>query len=236
MNAITKAIVPASLGCFLLIGSVGFAQDATEAPADGDEVRVRRFERVRRGPDRQERHEVEIRQGDGPPRGRRGGGARGRLSRDGDGPGRGGRGGRGLRGRRGPGGSMLHGLLAHAEELELTEDQQAQIKEIATESRKAMVQLRADSELAGMELQALIRSDDPDLEAIQQGLENVASAQVAERFAAIEATVSARSVLTDEQQAKVKEAVRGQRGPQRGNGPKRGDGPKRGGRPERSGR
>jgi Spy/CpxP family protein refolding chaperone len=131
---------------------------------------------------------------------------------------------------------MLHGLLAHAEELELTEDQQAQIKEIATESRKAMVQLRADSELAGMELQALIRSDDPDLEAIQQGLENVASAQVAERFAAIEATVSARSVLTDEQQAKVKEAVRGQRGPQRGNGPKRGDGPKRGGRPERSGR
>ena len=131
---------------------------------------------------------------------------------------------------------MLHGLLAHAEELELTEDQQAQLKEIATESRKAMVQLRADSELAGMELQALIRSDDPDLEAIQQGLENVASAQVAERFAAIEATVSARSVLTDEQQAKVKEAVRGQRGPQRGNGPKRGDGPKRGGRPERSGR
>ena len=131
---------------------------------------------------------------------------------------------------------MLHGLLAHAEELELTEDRQAQLKEIATESRKAMVQLRADSELAGMELQALIRSDDPDLEAIQQGLENVASAQVAERFAAIEATVSARSVLTDEQQAKVKEAVRGQRGPQRGNGPKRGDGPKRGGRPERSGR
>ena len=139
---------------------------------------------------------------------------------------------------------MLHGLLAHAEELELTEDQQAQIKEIATESRKAMVQLRADSELAGMELQELVRSDDPDLDAIQQGLEKVASAQVAERFAAIEASVNARSVLTDEQQAKVKEAMRGRRGPEgqrgdgpkHGDGPKRGDGPRRGGRPERSGR
>ncbi|MBT5713935.1 hypothetical protein HOI71_23010, partial [Candidatus Poribacteria bacterium] len=106
MNALTKAIVPASLGCFLLIGTAGFAQDATEAPADGEEVRVRRFERVWRGPDGQERHEVEIHEGDGPlmrghrggrmggrmgpPQGRRGG--RGRFSSGDDGPGRGARG------------------------------------------------------------------------------------------------------------------------------------------------
>ena len=133
---------------------------------------------------------------------------------------------------------MLRGLLAHADELGLTDDQQAQIKEIATAARKAAVQLRADCELARIELQELIHADDPDLDAIEGGLKKVAQAQTAARFAQIEAGVNARSVLTDEQQAKIKEFRRGQGGPagRGGGGPKRGGGPTRGNGDRPSGR
>ncbi len=125
---------------------------------------------------------------------------------------------------------MLRGLLAHGEELGLTDDQKARIETIATESRKASVELRAASELARIELGELTRADDPDLGAIQSGLQAVADAQVAERFAAIEAGVTARAVLTDEQKAKVKEAMkhRGRSGGRRGGGGRggRGSGPR----------
>jgi Spy/CpxP family protein refolding chaperone len=128
---------------------------------------------------------------------------------------------------------MIGRLLAHAEELGLTDDQQTRIKEIGVAARKAMVQLRADSELARIELEGLIHTEDPDLAAIEDGLQNVASVQVATRLAQIEAGVNVRSVLTDEQQAKIKEHRRGGPGRRgsRGDGPKRG-GPQRGRRPQ----
>ncbi|MEO2005521.1 MAG: hypothetical protein ABGY41_15655, partial [Candidatus Poribacteria bacterium] len=87
--------------------------------------------------------------------------------------------------------------------------------------------------LARIELEGLIHTEDPDLAAIEDGLQNVASVQVATRLAQIKAGVNVRSVLTDEQQAKIKERRGGGPGRRgsRGDGPKRG-GPQRGRRPQ----
>ncbi len=218
MKRLTKVLIPTSLGCALLIGTVGFAQDGTRDDLDTDDgARVERFRGRREG---FRGDDARMGQRDGSQRGmRRHGGKPG----GGDGAGRDGGGRRGGRGRHGPGGGdMLRGLLAHGEELGLTDDQTTQIEAIATESRKASVELRAASELARIELGELMQADDPDLAAIQGGLQAVADAQVAERFAAIEAGVEARDILTDEQQAKVKDAMKGRGGPggrRGGNGP-----------------
>lgn len=228
MKRLTKVLIPTSLGCALLIGSVGFAQDGAGSDVDTDDER--RVERFRRPSAGFRDDDAPMGRGDGS--GRRGMRRieRGRRGPDRDGSGQRHRGGRGVRGRRGPGGDMLRGLLAHGEELGLTDDQKARIETIATESRKASVELRAASELARIELGELTRADDPDLGAIQSGLQAVADAQVAERFAAIEAGVTARAVLTDEQKAKVKEAMkhRGRSGGRRGGGGRggRGSGPR----------
>ena len=206
-----------------LIGSVGFAHDGAGGDVDGDdEARVERF---RGAPGGFRGDDAHTGSRDGSRRGRMQRPERGRGGPDRDG-GRDGGGRRGVRGRRGPGGGdMLRGLLAHAEQLELTDDQKSEIEAIAMDARKASVELRAASELARIELGELMHADDPDLAAIQGGLQAVADAQVAERFAAIEAGVKARAVLTDEQKAKVKEAMQGRGRP----------GERRGGRGRRPG-
>jgi Spy/CpxP family protein refolding chaperone len=113
--------------------------------------------------------------------------------------------GRGPMMRRGgmPGRMDILGRLA--DKLDLSEEQRDEIKDILTAHQKDMIQKKADRELAEVELRELTMEDDPDLDAIEEQVKEIANLEAGMRYSQIKAMVDARSVLTDEQKEQLKE-------------------------------
>jgi Spy/CpxP family protein refolding chaperone len=88
--------------------------------------------------------------------------------------------------------------------LGLTDEQVGRLHKIGVDERKASVQTRADMELRHIELGELMRADNPDHDAIMQKLDEVNALQGKMEKQRVETMLSARSVLTPEQQKKVK--------------------------------
>ena len=111
-------------------------------------------------------------------------------------------------GRRGFGGGA--GLLRMAENprvrqyLGLTDEQVGRLHKIGVDAQKASVQTRADLELRHIELRELLRADNPDHDAIMQKLDQVNALQGKMEKQRVETMLSAKSVLTPEQQKKIK--------------------------------
>jgi Spy/CpxP family protein refolding chaperone len=112
--------------------------------------------------------------------------------------------GRGPMMRRGgmPGRMNILGRLA--DKLDLSEEQRDEIKDILAAHQKDMIQQKADRELAEVELRELTMEDDPDLDAIEEQVKEIASLEARMRYSQIKAMVDARSVLTDEQKEELK--------------------------------
>jgi Spy/CpxP family protein refolding chaperone len=112
--------------------------------------------------------------------------------------------GRGPMMRRGgmPGRMDMLGRLA--DRLDLSEEQRDEIKDVLTAHQKDMIQQKADRELAEVELRELVQSDDPDLDAIEEQIKEIANLEAQTRYSQIKAMVDARSVLTDEQKEALK--------------------------------
>ena len=86
--------------------------------------------------------------------------------------------------------------------LGLTDEQVARLHKIGVEAEKASVQTRADMQLRHIELRELMRADNPDHDAIMQKLDEVNALQGKMAKQRVETMLSARSVLTPEQQKK----------------------------------
>ncbi|MGO8816376.1 MAG: Spy/CpxP family protein refolding chaperone [Terriglobia bacterium] len=133
---------------------------------------------------------------------------------------------RGGRGRFGGGDRLMH--MAEnprvRQYLGLTDDQVARLHKIGIESEKASVQTRADMQLRHIELRELLRSDNPDHDAIMRKLDEVNALQGKMEKQRVETMLTARSVLTPEQLKKIKTFMEN-----RGGGPGRGPMERRGG-------
>ncbi|HMD86752.1 MAG TPA: Spy/CpxP family protein refolding chaperone [Terriglobia bacterium] len=126
-------------------------------------------------------------------------------------------------GRHGFGGGA--GLLRMAENprvrqyLGLTDEQVGRLHKIGVDVQKASVQTRADLELRHIELRELLRADNPDHDAIMQKLDQVNALQGKMEKQRVETMLSAKSVLTPEQQKKIKTFMENRAyggGPERG--------------------
>jgi len=114
--------------------------------------------------------------------------------------------------------------------LGLTDEQVGRLHKIGVEAEKASVQTRADMELHHIELRELMQSENPDHDAIIQKLDEVNALRGKMEKQNVETLFSARSVLTPEQQKKVRTFLENRRA---GGGPERGRMMERGGGPER---
>jgi len=151
------------------------------------------------------------------------------------GPGMIARGGRGMGpGMMGPGGQM--GLARFVnnpsmrQQLGITDEQVARFHQQNEDFMKSGIQNRATMQVKRMELNDLLRADKPDRAAIDRKLAEVNAAQAASEKANIDHQLAMRSLLTPDQQAKVKEMMQNRQGMGPGRGPGGPGGPGRGGR------
>lgn len=99
-------------------------------------------------------------------------------------------------------------LMMQAEALELTDQQQAELRSIAMSFRKQMITHRADRELAEVELDELLTQDDVSLDTIEAKLDAISDAEVAMKLAHIKTSRKAKGVLTPQQAEKWEELKR----------------------------
>jgi len=90
------------------------------------------------------------------------------------------------------------------EYLGLTDEQVGRLHTLGVDAEKASVQARADMELRHIELRELLKADNPDRAAIMQKLDEANALRGKMEKQRVETLLSARSVLTPEQQKKVK--------------------------------
>lgn len=102
--------------------------------------------------------------------------------------------------------------------LELTDEQQEKIKTLRSAYTRDMIQLRADSRLARVELRELMDEVSPDIDRVKALAAAVSTAQgsVFERSAVFRAEF--KNVLTPEQQEKLRESFRDRRDGRRDGG------------------
>lgn len=172
-----------------------------------------------------------------------GGGREGRGGPGGGGPGFG--------GGDGPGpaaGMMLQRVLQNeqmAKKLGLTDEQIATLKSSLLETQKQMIKLRAESELAELEVRRLMGEEQVDRAAVMKAIDAASAAHTAIRKAGVEERLKVRETLGQETLDKIREHMAdrmGKRGGQdgdrrQGRGPRGDDdqaGP-RGGRGEGKG-
>jgi Spy/CpxP family protein refolding chaperone len=131
---------------------------------------------------------------------------------------RGGRGGFGRGFGRGMGGPYARLLRDDrlADQLKLTTAQRSRLRLIADEHRRLAVQMRADAELARLDLGKLMREDRPDRNRIEAQIDAVTKLRAEQMKSAIGAGLDAREALTAEQRKQLEAMRDSWRGEHRG--------------------
>ena len=88
--------------------------------------------------------------------------------------------------------------------LNLTDQQAERLHQISVDSRKSSVKTRADLELRSIELDELLRADNPDHDAVMKKVQEVSELRGQMMKQHMETLLTARSVLTPEQQKKLR--------------------------------
>ena len=127
------------------------------------------------------------------------GAGHGRMMMHGRGPGR---------GRAMGMGRGASAMLRMADELELSEAQRSEIDELITARRKDNIKQKAELDIARVDLEKLIKQEDPDLDAIESQLRDIAMMQASMQFAQIKIRIDAKNVLSDEQQEAFKKLLK----------------------------
>jgi Spy/CpxP family protein refolding chaperone len=102
-------------------------------------------------------------------------------------------------------------LIALAEKLDLSEEQIAEIKGIFLSHKKDIIRKKADRDIAELELSELTQQDEPDLNAVEDKIRDIANLETGIRFSQIKVWTDARSVLTTEQKAVLKKIMKEQK-------------------------
>ncbi|RMF66326.1 MAG: periplasmic heavy metal sensor [Calditrichaeota bacterium] len=110
--------------------------------------------------------------------------------------------------RFGPRGHHPIPLKLLAEKLELSEEQQAQMRELRFAGKKLEIELRSKIELHELQLHKLLEEESADLDAMKKEIQKVAELQGQLRFSKIETQQKIKDVLTPEQLQKLEELQR----------------------------
>jgi len=115
---------------------------------------------------------------------------------------------RGMRGRRGRMGGMMLARIAQdpeaREKLGLTAEQTTKIQQETFDFRKARIRDRADTQLKQVELENLMRADNPDRAAIDKKLDELSAARLVAEKSQVHYRLAMREVLTPEQREKLR--------------------------------
>jgi Spy/CpxP family protein refolding chaperone len=88
--------------------------------------------------------------------------------------------------------------------LNLTDQQVDRLHQIAVDSEKSSVKTRADLELRSIELRELLRADNPDHDAVMKKVQEISELRGQRMKQHMETLLTAKSVLTTEQQKKLR--------------------------------
>lgn len=88
--------------------------------------------------------------------------------------------------------------------LNLTDQQVDRLHQIAVDSEKSSVKTRADLELRSIELRELLRADNPDHDAVMKKVQEISELRGQKMKQHMETLLTAKSVLTTEQQKKLR--------------------------------
>ena len=91
------------------------------------------------------------------------------------------------------------------EALDLTQEQKHQLKSLRTENRKKMIKLKADMQLAHVELRELMSEKAPNQGKVDRTVEKMNAAHAEMTKIRVMAKLSLNKILTDEQRQKLKE-------------------------------
>jgi len=118
------------------------------------------------------------------------------------------------------------------QQLGVTADQAAKIRQQESDFQKTEIRNRADLEIKRMDLRDLLSADKPDRAAIDGKLQEISSAQLALEKSAVDYRLTMRDALTPAQRQKLEQLMQQRRQPQPGSdaGPR---GPRGDGRPGR---
>jgi len=122
----------------------------------------------------------------------------------GDGMGRHGFGG----GGRGFGFMRLLNDPAVRQQVGITDEQAAKIRQQATDFRKAEIRNRADLAVKRIDLQNLMAADKPDRAAIDSKLQEISASQLAMAKSAVDFRLNMRDAITPEQRAKLRQVMK----------------------------
>ena len=95
--------------------------------------------------------------------------------------------------------SELHGIVHHAQDLTLSEDQITKFKSLITDYQKAKVHGQANVKLAEVDVKSLLRDEKADMAAIENAIRKSEAAHSMVRIEGAKAIRGARGILTPEQ-------------------------------------
>ena len=100
--------------------------------------------------------------------------------------------------------AMLNSDRAKAA-LGLTDDQATRLRQITVETEKAAIKTKADLAVRGIELRELLQADNPDRDTVMKKVQEVSdlTGQLMQQH--VQALLSAKTILTPEQQKKIRE-------------------------------
>jgi Spy/CpxP family protein refolding chaperone len=92
-------------------------------------------------------------------------------------------------------------------QLGLTDQQANQLRQIVVGAEKSSIKTRADMAVREIELRELLRSDNPDRETVLKKVQEISNLRGEMMKQHIEALLAAKSVLTPEQQKKIRSFI-----------------------------
>lgn len=95
-------------------------------------------------------------------------------------------------------------ILRHSEELDISEQQAAQLEELALDARKQMVDLRAAIEKGKLEIEEQMRSDSDDITTIKKHLNSLAEKRVDVQELKLRNWIAVKKILTDDQKEMIR--------------------------------
>jgi Spy/CpxP family protein refolding chaperone len=110
----------------------------------------------------------------------------------------------------------MGGPMAMMQKLNLTEQQQAQIRKLHVDFQKKQIQNQAKIKLARLDLSQMLQADKPDRPAIEKIIRDISSLETDTKLARVDQMLAIRNVLTPDQLKTWKEQRMNRRGMMRG--------------------
>ena len=95
-------------------------------------------------------------------------------------------------------------ILKFKQGMAITDEQEAKLQAIKTDFEKTKIKMKADMQLASLDLHELLRDDKGELGAVEAKLKSLYEIRASMYLASVKAGRDAKSVLTDEQRSRMK--------------------------------